>query len=117
MNGLQDVSLINLLPTMPRKGGWWPRTSQFVRGAEEILAMQPNPCQSFLNINVNLFGSEVYNMYEQRIYENVDCVVGYRFCNVLYRAPDGGLRVDLDMLNDVKEQKGEGGILSQIQSI
>jgi len=23
-------------------------------------------------------------MYEQRIYENVDCVVGYRFCNVMF---------------------------------
>ena len=48
-------------------------------------------------------------MYAQKVYESVDTVVGYTFVNTLYRGNDGKLHVDLDLINDVREQNGGGG--------
>ena len=39
----------------------------------------------------------------------MDIVVGYQFCNALYRGRRGTLKVDLTLINDVIEQNGGGG--------
>ena len=39
----------------------------------------------------------------------VDLNVGYKFVNILYRDSNGDLGVDLDLINDVREQDGGGG--------
>jgi len=38
-----------------------------------------------------------------------DVNVGYQFVNLLYRDSDGQLGVDVDLINDVREQTGGGG--------
>ena len=88
---------------LKRNGGWWPESLNSYEGVKKSISF--NQILVSLSGISNLSGSEVY---AQKVYENVDCVVGYRFCNVLYRSQDG-LRVDLDLLNDVKEQHGGGG--------
>ena len=89
---------------LKRNGGWWPESLNTYEGVKKSIHFNQILC-SLVGIS-NLSGSEVY---AQKVYESADCVVGYRFCNVLYRSQDGGLRVDLDLLNDVKEQSGGGG--------
>lgn len=39
----------------------------------------------------------------------VDVNIGFQFVNILYREGDGSLGVDIDLLNDVREQDGGGG--------
>lgn len=39
----------------------------------------------------------------------VDVNIGYQFVNILYRDTDGSLGVDIDLINDVREQDGGGG--------
>jgi hypothetical protein len=39
----------------------------------------------------------------------VDVNIGYQFVNILYRNSDGSLGVDIDLINDVREQNGGGG--------
>ena len=89
---------------LKRNGGWWPESLNTYEGVKESIHFN-QILVSLVGVS-NLSGSEVY---AQKVYENADCVVGYRFCNVLYRSQDGSLRVDLDLLNDVKEQSGGGG--------
>merc|ERR1739842_165635 len=48
-------------------------------------------------------------VYSQKIYDYSDLVVGYRFCNILFRERDGTVGVDEKLLNDVVEQNGGGG--------
>ena len=36
-------------------------------------------------------------------------MVGYQFVDALYRGRRGQLKVDLELVNDVKEQNGGGG--------
>jgi len=49
------------------------------------------------------------SVYKQKIYDNVDTVIGYEFANALYRGRRGALKVDLNLVNDVTEQTGGGG--------
>ena len=88
---------------LKRNGGWWPESLNSYEGVKKSIHFN-QILVSLVGVS-NLSGSEVY---AQKVYENVDCVVGYRFCNVLYRQ-NGSLLVDLDLLNDVKEQAGGGG--------
>mmetsp|Transcript_24529 Transcript_24529/g.52845 ORF Transcript_24529/g.52845 Transcript_24529/m.52845 type:complete len:170 (-) Transcript_24529:301-810(-) len=60
---------------------------------------------SFTGIS-NISGASVY---KQKIYDNVDTVIGYEFANALYRGRRGALKVDLNLVNDVTEQTGGGG--------
>ena len=60
---------------------------------------------SFTGIS-NISGASVY---KQKVYDYVDIVVGYQFCNALYRGRNGTLKVDLELVNDVIEQNGGGG--------
>lgn len=39
----------------------------------------------------------------------MDVNIGYQFVNILYRDNDGSLGVDIDLINDVREQQGGGG--------
>lgn len=89
---------------LKRNGGWWPESLNTYEGVKKSISFE-QILVSLTGVS-NLSGSEVY---AQKVYESADCVVGYRFCNVLYRDAYGGLRVDLDLLNDVKEQSGGGG--------
>jgi hypothetical protein len=50
------------------------------------------------------------DVYAQKIYDFVDINVGYQFVNVLYKDESNGtLKVDTDLINDVREQNGGGG--------
>ena len=45
----------------------------------------------------------------RNVYDLVDVVIGYQFVDIFYRSRDGTVKVDLNLLNDVKEQSGGGG--------
>jgi hypothetical protein len=45
------------------------------------------------------------DVFAQNIYDYVDLNVGYEFVNLLYRDGDG-LKVDTDLVNDVRAQPG-----------
>lgn len=49
------------------------------------------------------------SVYSQKAYNFDDVCVGYAFCNMLYREPNGCIGVDQNLLSDVKEQTGGGG--------
>eukprot|EP00980_Cylindrotheca_fusiformis_P017948 scaffold5703_cov132-Cylindrotheca_fusiformis.AAC.7 len=85
-------------------GGRWP--------AELNSAAAVRASVHFDQILVSLSGTsnaDANTVYGQKIYDYSDLVVGYRFCNMMYREPDGSLGVDRHLLNDVQEQSGGGG--------
>lgn len=87
-----------------RHGGSWPErlcTWNAIRDA-----LQFNQILVSLNGVSNVSASDVY---AQKIYDFVDINVGYQFVNILYKDTDGALKVDTDLINDVREQKGGGG--------
>jgi len=82
-------------------GGRWP--------AELNTASAVRSCVKFDQILVSLSGTsnaDANTVYAQKIYDFSNVVVGYRFCNILYREVDGSLGVDATLLNDVLEQAG-----------
>jgi len=84
--------------------GYWPESlNNYVAVRESILF---NQILVSLNGVSNLSASEVY---AQKIYDFVDMNVGYQFVNTLYKDIDGTLKVDTDLINDVREQHGGGG--------
>lgn len=87
-----------------RNGGRWPERLNSHNAIRDSL--QFNQILVSLNGVSNVSASEVY---AQRIYDFVDINVGYQFVNLLYRDADGTLGVDLDLINDVREQNGGGG--------
>ena len=84
-------------------GGFWPENLNNYKGVQESLAF--NQILVSLNGVSNVSASDVY---AQKIYDHVDVNVGYEFVNLLYRDGDM-LKVDTDLINDVKEQNGGGG--------
>jgi hypothetical protein len=85
-------------------GGRWP--------AELCNAAAVRACVNFDQILVSLSGTsnaDANTVYAQKIYDYSNVVVGYRFCNMMYRNTDGSLGVDQQLLNDVLEQNGGGG--------
>jgi hypothetical protein len=84
-------------------GGYWPENLNSYQGVHESLAF--NQILVSLNGVSNVSASDVY---AQKIYDFVDVNVGYQFVNLLYRDGDV-LKVDTDLINDVKEQNGGGG--------
>lgn len=84
-------------------GGYWPENLNSYQGVQESLAF--NQILVSLNGVSNVSASDVY---AQKIYDHVDVNVGYQFVNLLYRDGDS-LKVDTDLINDVKEQNGGGG--------
>eukprot|EP00980_Cylindrotheca_fusiformis_P003302 scaffold743_cov117-Cylindrotheca_fusiformis.AAC.21 len=87
-----------------RNGGYWPSRLNNHEGVRDSL--QFNQILVSLNGVANVSASDVY---AQKIYDFVDINVGYQFVNILYKDNDGSLKVDIDLLNDVREQKGGGG--------
>jgi len=87
-----------------RNGGHWPERLSHHSGIRNSL--QFNQILVSLNGVSSVSASDVY---AQKIYDIVDCAVGYQFVNVLYRDADGALKIDTDLINDVREQKGGGG--------
>lgn len=84
-------------------GGYWPEQLNSYQGIKESLAFS----QILVSLNgvSNISASDVY---AQKIYDHGDVNIGYEFVNLLYR--DGNdLKVDIDLINDVREQHGGGG--------
>ncbi|CAB9499969.1 expressed unknown protein [Seminavis robusta] len=87
-----------------RNGGSWPERLCTWNAIRDSL--QFNQILVSLNGVSNVSASDVY---AQKIYDFVDINVGYQFVNILYKDTDGALKVDTDLINDVREQKGGGG--------
>jgi len=87
-----------------RNNGYWPERLNNYQKVRESL--QFNQILVSLNGVSNVSASDVY---AQKIYDYVDINVGYQFVNILYKDADGNLKVDTDLINDVREQKGGGG--------
>lgn len=102
----QDSPLLTLEAqrTIMENHGKWPHqwnNPEAVRKAIRFNQM----VVSFTGIS-NVSGASVY---KQKVYDYVDTVVGYQFVNALYRGRRGNLKVDLSLINDVKEQDGGRG--------
>ena len=88
-----------------RNGGFWPERLNNYQAVRESL--QFNQILVSLNGVSNVSASDVY---AQKIYDFVDINVGYQFVNVLYKDESNDtLKVDTELINDVREQKGGGG--------
>ena len=84
-------------------GGYWPEQLNSYQGIKDSLAFS----QILVSLNgvSNISASDVY---AQKIYDHGDVNVGYEFVNLLYRDGDD-LKIDMDLINDVREQHGGGG--------
>mmetsp|Transcript_14503 Transcript_14503/g.35164 ORF Transcript_14503/g.35164 Transcript_14503/m.35164 type:complete len:730 (+) Transcript_14503:96-2285(+) len=88
-----------------RNGGYWPERLNNYKAVRESL--QFNQILVSLNGVSNVSASDVY---AQKIYDFVDINVGYQFVNVLYKDESNDtLKVDTELINDVRIQKGGGG--------
>jgi len=87
-----------------RNGGAWPERLNNYTSIRDSLRF--NQILVSLNGVSNVSASDVY---AQKIYDFVDVNIGYQFVNILYRDGDGQLGVDVDLINDVREQTGGGG--------
>jgi hypothetical protein len=87
-----------------RNNGYWPERLNSYEAVRDSL--QFNQILVSLNGVSNVSASDVY---AQKIYDFVDINVGYQFVNILYKDTDGTLKVDTDLINDVREQQGGGG--------
>lgn len=90
-----------------RNGGYWPESLNHHDAVRN--SIQFNQILVSLTGVSNVSASDVY---AQKIYDFVDINVGYQFVNILYRdgdVKDGVLKVDKDLINDVREQNGGGG--------
>jgi hypothetical protein len=84
-----------------RNNGYWPERLNNYQSVHDSL--QFNQILVSLNGVSNVSASDVY---AQKIYDFVDINVGYQFVNLLYKDQDGVLKVDTDLINDVREQRG-----------
>jgi hypothetical protein len=87
-----------------KNGGYWPDHLNSYAGVRESI--------EFNQILVSLYGVSnvsAAEVYAQKIYNFVDVNVGYQFVNLLYRGEADQLQVDIDLINDVREQIGGGG--------
>ena len=85
-------------------GGHWPEELNSAEGVRASI--------HFDQILVSFTGTsnvDANSVYSQKIYDYIDLVIGYRFCNILFRERDGTVGVDENLLNDVVEQQGGGG--------
>jgi hypothetical protein len=87
-----------------RNHGYWPERLNSHEAVRDSL--QFNQILVSLNGVSNVSASDVY---AQKIYDFVDMNVGYQFVNILYKDNDSCLKVDVDLINDVREQRGGGG--------
>jgi hypothetical protein len=87
-----------------KNNGYWPKSLNNFTDVRKSLLF--NQILVSLNGVTNLSAHEVY---AQKIYDFVDVNIGYQFVNTLYKDVDGTLKVDTDLINDVREQHGGGG--------
>jgi len=87
-----------------RNQGFWPENLNSHDGVRESLKF--NQILVSLNGVSNVSAADVY---AQKIYDFIDVNIGYQFVNLLYRGDNGQLKVDMDLINDVREQTGGGG--------
>jgi hypothetical protein len=87
-----------------RNDGQWPDQLNNYTGVRDSLRF--NQILVSLNGISNVSASDVYS---QKIYDFVDVHVGYQFVNVLYKDSNDVIGVDIDLINDVREQDGGGG--------
>lgn len=87
-----------------RNKGYWPARLNNHDAIRDSL--QFNQILVSLNGVANVSASDVY---AQKIYDFVDVNIGYQFVNILYKDKDNSLKLDIDLLNDVREQRGGGG--------
>lgn len=87
-----------------RNQGYWPERLNSYEAVRNSL--QFNQILVSLNGVSNVSAADVY---AQKIYDFVDINVGYQFVNILYKDSDDTLKVDPDLINDVREQHGGGG--------
>ena len=84
--------------------GYWPEHLNNYEGVRQSLKF--NQILVSLNGVSNVSASDVY---AQKIYDFIDVNIGYQFVNLLYRGDSDQLKVDVDLINDVREQMGGGG--------
>ncbi|KAL3897698.1 MAG: hypothetical protein SGARI_006861 [Bacillariaceae sp.] len=84
-----------------RNQGYWPEKLNNYESVRE--SIQFNQILVSLNGVSNVSASDVY---AQKIYDFVDINIGYQFVNLLYKDSDGTLKVDTDLINDVRQQRG-----------
>lgn len=87
-----------------QNGGQWPQKLNHHELIRESLQFN----QILVSLN-GLSNVSAIDVYAQRIYDFVDVNIGYQLVNILYRAKNGEVGVDIDLLNDVREQVGSGG--------
>ena len=87
-----------------KNGGFWPEHLNSWEGIRQSLKF--NQILVSLNGVSNVSASDVY---AQKIYDLDDVNIGYQFVNLLYRGEGDHLMVDVDLINDVREQNGGGG--------
>ena len=67
----------------------------------------------FDQLVVNLSGTSnisAASVYAQKIYEDFDISIGYRFVNLVYKSSiTKRMMLDMDMINDIVEQENGGG--------
>jgi hypothetical protein len=102
---VQPILKPNVRKEIQKNGGFWP--AKRANHAAIRRSLKFNQILVSLNGVSNVSASDVY---AQKIYDFVDINIGYQFVNILYRDPtDGSLVVDIDLINDVREQNGGGG--------
>ena len=104
LNGESPLVRPRVKRLIRKNNGYWPNelnNYSAVRGSLNF-----NKILVSLNGVSNLSAQGVY---AQKIYDFVDMNVGYQFVNTLYKDVDGALKVDTDLINDVRQQHGGGG--------
>ena len=104
LNGESPLVRPRVKRLIRKNNGYWPNelnNYSAVRGSLNF-----NKILVSLNGVSNLSAQGVY---AQKIYDFVDMNVGYQFVNTLYKDVDGTLKVDTDLINDVRQQHGGGG--------
>jgi len=104
LNGESPLVRPKVKRLIRKNNGYWPKELNDYTSVRQSLLF--NQILVSLNGVSNLSAHEVY---AQKIYDFVDMNVGYQFVNTLYKDVDGTLKVDTDLINDVREQHGGGG--------
>lgn len=104
LDGHSPLLNVEVRRRIRKNGGHWPCE---LSNAEKVReSLQFNQILVSLTGILNVSGSDVY---AQKIYDYVDLAIGYQFVNLLYKGQDDNLKVDLDLVNDVREQRNGGG--------
>lgn len=97
-----------------QSGGFWPNELNSAEGVRNSLQFD----QLLVSFS-GMSNADANTVYAQHIYDSIDVLVGYQFVNMLYNNPsDGALRIDPNLISDVKQQDGGGGeeFTTQIRS-